>query len=51
LDGKRGVLVFDPLEASIRDVSDSWSLTIPTKNTQYSGLILTKQIDCDAAGV
>jgi hypothetical protein len=51
LDGKRGVLVFDPLEASIRDVSDSWNSTIPAKNTQYSGLILTKQIEGDAAGV
>jgi hypothetical protein len=46
-DGRGCVLLFDPLEASIQDVSDSWKSTVPTKDTQYSGLILTKQTGCD----
>jgi hypothetical protein len=46
LNGNGSVLLFDPLEASIQDVSSSWKSTIPRKDTQYSGLILTKEIGC-----
>ena len=42
MDGLGGVLLFDPLEASIKDVCGCWAQTIPSKNSEYSGLIVTK---------
>jgi hypothetical protein len=42
-DGYGNLLCFDPLEASFRDVTNSWKETIPLLNTEYSGLIMTKK--------
>ena len=40
-DGKGRVYIFDPLQAHILDVTQTWTNTISGKDVQYSGLILT----------
>ena len=42
-DGHGHMLCFDPLEASFRDVTNSWKKSIPLQNSEYSGLILTRR--------
>jgi len=43
-DGKGRVYIFDPLQAHILDVTQTWANTISGKDVPYSGLILTTRL-------